>query len=113
MLFRSPKTRIQRLFIHLLHQLYANDFRELLESYPYYIRVLGSNKNGLKLLSRIKDHSTLPIITKFADYKHINNKALEQTLMYDKKSTDIFFLGLSSPKILSNMDYYISPYINK
>ncbi len=108
---RYPRTRIQRLFIHLLNQLDSNTFKELYKIYPSYIRVLGANKKGLYLLNEIKKNSSLPIITKFADYKHFNNSALEKILMFDKKSTDIFFIGLDSPKALSNMDYYISPYI--
>jgi len=108
---RYPRTRIQRIFIHLLNNLYSDKFKELYKEYPSYIRVLGSNKNGLLLLNNIKQNSTLPIITKFADYKQYNNKGLEETLLFDKKSTDLFFLGLDSPKTFSNMDYFISPYI--
>lgn len=108
---RYPRTRIQRLFIHLLSQLDRNTFNELYKSYPSHIRVLGANKKGLILLKQIKKNSSLPIITKFADYKHFKNESLEKILMFDKKTTDIFFIGLDSSKALSNMDYYKSPYI--
>lgn len=108
---RYPRTRIQRLFVHLINKLYKDKFLELSKDYPSYIRVLGANKNGLVLLNDIKQNSTLPIITKFADYKHFNDKVLEEMLEFDKKSTDLFFIGLNPPKTCSNMDYYISPYI--
>ncbi|MDR7856371.1 nucleotidyltransferase [Tissierella sp.] len=108
---RYPRTRIQRLFVHLLNNLYKDNFEQLYKSYPSYIRVLGANKNGVLLLKKIKENSTLPIITKFADYKHLDNKELEDILIYDKKATDLFFLGLNHPTLLSNMDYLISPYI--
>lgn len=108
---RYPRTRIQRLFVHLLNQLDGNTFKDLYDLYPSYIRVLGANKKGLFLLSEIKKNSSLPIITKFADYKHFNNQSLEKILMFDKKATDIFFIGLNSSRPLSNMDYYNSPYI--
>jgi predicted nucleotidyltransferase len=108
---RYPRTRIQRLMIHLLNQLYSPTFRELYENYPSYIRVLGTNSKGLILLNRIKENSSLPIITKFANHKKYKDIFLEKTLQFDQKSTDIFFLGINNPKALSNMDYYISPYI--
>lgn len=108
---RYPRTRIQRLMIHLLHQLDEYKFKELYENYPSYVRVLGANKKGLVLLNLIKENSDLPIITKFADYKKYKDVFLEKTLELDKKSTDIFFLGINNPKALSNMDFYTSPYI--
>lgn len=108
---RYPRTRIQRLFMHLLNQLNSHTFKEVYKDYPSYIRVLGANKNGLILLNRIKKNSSLPIITKFADYKHFKNESLEKIIMLDKKATDIFFIGLNSHKPLTNMDYYNSPYI--
>jgi len=110
---RYPRTRIQRILIHMLNQLDGKIFKELYEHYPAYIRVLGANKNGLILLNKIKENSSLPIITKFADYKHLKNKFLNEILMFDKRGTDLFFLGLNSSKILSNMDYYVSPYIKQ
>lgn len=108
---RYPRTRIQRLLVHLINKLYKDKFEELYKDYPSYIRVLGANKKGLILLNNIKQNSTLPIITKFADYKHYNNKVLKEMLAFDKKATDLFFIGLNSPKTCSNMDYFISPYI--
>ena len=108
---RYPRTRIQRLLIQLIHELNAENFRELYEKHPSYVRVLAANKNGLVLLNRIKENSSLPIITKFADYQAYKNKDLEDILYFDKKSTDLFFLGIDNPKFISNMDYFNSPYI--
>ena len=108
---RYPRTRIQRLLIHLIHELHGDKFRQLYENYPSYIRVLGANKNGLGLLNKIKEHSSLPIITKFADYKNCKDDNLSDILSFDKKSTDLFALGIDSPEFISNMDYFISPYI--
>lgn len=108
---RHPRSRIQRILIHLIHELTGSNFKELYKDHPSYIRVLGSNRKGLVLLNKIKKHSEIPIITKFADHRKYKNKALNNILSFDKKSTDIFFLGLNKEKSLSNMDYYISPYI--
>lgn len=108
---RYPRTRIQRLLMHLIHELNGERFKELYNKHPSYIRVLAANENGLLLLNRIKESSPLPIITKFADYKTYKDKDLEDILYFDKKSTDLFFLGIDNPKFISNMDYFISPYI--
>ncbi|NLK43439.1 MAG: nucleotidyltransferase [Tissierellia bacterium] len=108
---RYPRTRIQRILIQLLNQLDEKTFRSLSHKYPSYIRVLGANKKGLILLNRIKENSSLPIITKFADYKYYKNKALEEILLFDKRATDLFYIGLNTQKAYSNMDYYTSPYI--
>ena len=108
---RYPRTRIQRILIQLLNQLDEKTFRSLSHKYPSYIRVLGANKKGLILLNRIKENSSLPIITKFADYKYYKNKALEEILLFDKRATDLFYIGLKTQKAYSNMDYYTSPYI--
>ncbi|MFA5576981.1 MAG: nucleotidyltransferase [Tissierellaceae bacterium] len=108
---RYPRTRIQRILIHLLNQLDRQTFIYLYSSYPAYIRVLGSNQKGLLLLNKIKKKSSLPIITKFADYKGFRNKALDESIIFDKRATDIFFIGLQGDNSLSNMDYYNSPYI--
>ena len=108
---RYPRTRIQRLLMHLIHDLKGDKFRELYKDYPSYIRVLGANQNGLTLLNRIKENSSLPIITKFADYKNYKDENLQEVLNLDKLSTDLFFLGVNNQEFVSNMDYFISPYI--
>lgn len=110
---RYPRTRIQRILIQLLNQLDKFTFKNLINKYPSYIRVLGANKKGLTLLNKIKKNSSLPIITKFSDYKYFDNDGLKEILLFDKKATDMFYIGLNSPKSMSNMDYFTSPYINK
>lgn len=108
---RYPKTRIQRILVHLLNGLYKKDFDELNDLYPSYIRVLASNDKGLSLLREIKNNSTLPIITKFSNYKYLNDDTINKIIYFDKKATDIFYLGLASEESLNDMDYYTSPYI--
>jgi len=108
---RYPRTRIQRILIHLLNQLDKHTFKDLYTSYPQYIRVLASNQKGIRLLSEIKNNSSIPIVTKFADFNRYKNNALGKAIDYDKRATDIFFMVLENKSSLSNMDYYISPYI--
>lgn len=108
---RYPATRIKRILIHLLNKLDINTIKEIYKNSPPYIRVLGSNNKGLEILSKIKESSEIPIITKFADYKLLNNELINEMLALEIKATDLFFLGLNSNKI--NTDYLISPYIKK
>ncbi len=108
-----PRTRIQRLLVHLLNDFYLEDFKSLFSSYPSYLRVLGANDKGLHLLKKIKESSDLPIITKFADYKKYKSPYIDRIISLDKKATDIFFMGLDTSGSLTNMDYLTSPYIRK
>ena len=110
---RYTKTRIQRIFIHLMLGLTNSIFNELLPYYPAYIRVLGANDKGTYLLKNIKEKSNVPIITKFAHYNKYNNAYLEKMISFDKRATDLFFLGLNNNTPYMDMDFYISPYIKK
>ena len=110
---RYPRTRIQRILIHLLHGLYKDDFTSYEEFYPSYIRVLGSNKNGFELLNTIKANSQIPLINKFANYKDLKDKNVTSIINYDKISSDNFILGIKNPDILPNQDYLNSPYIRR
>ncbi|MBC8588601.1 nucleotidyltransferase [Paratissierella segnis] len=108
---RYPKTRIQRIFIHLLNDLYGYTIKEIYKKSPSYVRILGSNEKGLELINRIKESSNVPIITKFADSKYIEDIYVKKMLKAEEKATNLFFLGLSPKKPLVNMDFLISPYI--
>lgn len=110
---RYPKTRIQRILVHLLHGLYKDDFIDAANRYPSYIRVLGMDFNGFKILNKIKTSSTIPIITKFANYKYLQDENVNKVINYDKISSDIFFMGLKTDQVLTNQDYIKSPYIKK
>ncbi|OLS01726.1 nucleotidyltransferase [Tissierella creatinophila] len=108
---RYPSTRIQRIFIHLLLHLNEVNLKELYSYRTQYIRVLAANKKGLYLLNKIKKESEVKIITKFANYEKYNNEVINKFLYFEKKATDIYFLGLNLDKPLVDMDYYTTPYI--
>ncbi|NLJ78968.1 MAG: nucleotidyltransferase [Tissierellia bacterium] len=108
---RYPRTRIQRILVHLMAKLTKSIFDELSVHHPLYIRVLGANNNGFLILNRIKENSTVPIITKFANYRNYNNMYLNKMISMDKISTDLYFMGLNTTKPYIGMDYYTTPYI--
>ncbi len=110
---RYPRSRIQRILVHLMMNLYKENFIDLYLHHPAYIRVLGSNKKGFYLINKIKKKTDIPIIIKFSDHHNLKNPNIDRIISFDKKSTDLFFLGLNTRKPLTNMDYYTSPYIKK
>ena len=110
---RYTKTRIQRILIHRMMDLTKAKFKELYPHYPAYVRVLGANEKGFFLLKQIKEKSALPIITKFPDYKKYSKPYVDEIISFDKKATDLFFLGLGGDKPFMNMDYYTPIYVDK
>lgn len=108
---RYTMTRLKRIFIHLLIGMSKNIIEELHSYGPQYIRVLGLSSRGINMLKIAKKTSTLPIVTKFADYKKLKNKIVNQMISFDKKATDVYFMGLRKSKMKMNLDYLISPYI--
>ncbi|WIV10819.1 nucleotidyltransferase [Proteiniborus sp. MB09-C3] len=108
---RYTMTRLKRIIIHLLLSMNKNIIRTLHSYGPQYIRILGLNSKGIDILRQAKKTSSLPIITKFADYPKLNNKILNQMIELDKKATDVYILGLSRGEMKMNLDYTMSPYI--
>lgn len=108
---RYPLTRIQRIFIHLLNKLDENTIKELYKYDPQYIRVLGSNKKGFEILNKIKKNSDINIITKYADYKNLNNNIINKFLSIEEQATNLYFLGLKSDHPIVNKDYVTTSYI--
>ncbi|MFY9213509.1 MAG: nucleotidyltransferase [Tissierellaceae bacterium] len=110
---RYPKTRIQRILVHLLNQLNGHKIRSLYSQEVPYIRFLAANEKGLDLLSHIKNKSYVPIISKFSHYKDLRNPLVNEFILYEKRATDIYFLPFSTKYKSNNMDYLTSPFIKK
>ena len=58
---------------------------------PAYIRILGFNDKGVRILRRIKT-STLPVITKASDYKQLDPTA-KSMFEIDLTATDIYSIA--------------------
>lgn len=110
---RYPKTRIQRILIHLLNNLKKEDIKNLYSKEVPYIRFLGANNKGLELLRKIKSKSDVPIITKFSHHEKLRSDTISQFANFENKATDLYYFGLDSRNTLSNKDYTTSPYIKK
>lgn len=61
---RYPRGRIQRQLIHFLLGIGHDENRQLQESGPAYIRVLGADRGGLWMLRKMRETSTIPVAGK-------------------------------------------------
>lgn len=102
-------TRIQRAILNFLINNFNNDYKDLIAQEPKYIRILGSNVKGFEIINKIKEKSNIKIISKFNQHKKHPN--LDKYIELEKKSTDLYYLGLVD-KPLTNYDYFEKPFID-
>lgn len=102
---RYANTRISRILVYGLLGITKKDM-QLSKSATPYIRVLGFNKNGQKLLSMISAaNPKLPIITSVKKFEESNkNKNLAEMLAKDIWATDVYTLGYQSDS-WAGLDY--------
>ncbi|HHY24532.1 MAG TPA: nucleotidyltransferase family protein, partial [Clostridiaceae bacterium] len=109
------RTRIQRILLHLLLNITAAEFQIFNNNGgPQYIRVLGFNKKGAHLLSRVNKIASLPVIVKTADYTDTCNSLLNRMLEIEALSTDIYVLGYKNLEFRkSRQDFTNNPVLIK
>lgn len=95
---RYTMSRIKRILISILlgteKQFHA----------PEYIRILGMNDTGKQIIKEMKTKSSLPVVTKTADFS-------SPMLKRDVLACDISYLCCNSPIV--GMDYKTSPIVVK
>ena len=65
-------TRIRRCLLHILLNMKTSTMEKYVSmDYVPYVRVLGFRKDAAPLLTAIKEHSSIPIISKLADAEQI------------------------------------------
>ena len=91
---RYAKTRISRILVYGLLGITKKDIA-LSKSTTPYVRVLGFNENGRRLLSMIASaNPKLPLITSVKKFEESNkNKNLQTMLEKDIWATDVYTLG--------------------
>lgn len=96
---RYTRTRVQRILTSIMTGLTSDDFDNFNKfGGPQYARVLGLNKNGRQILSRMNKISSLPIITKAADFTNSCNPLLRRMLQIEAFATDMYVLGYQNPQ---------------
>lgn len=102
---RFTRSRIQRILVYALLGITKKDMNLSKKMVPY-IRILGFNKHGKKIMSAIaaSDPKLKVIVSlkRFLDKNHENN--IRQLLAIDVLATNIYTLGLKENKV-SNLDY--------
>ena len=97
-------TRISRCLLHILLNITKADM-ELGKSLDYvpYARVLGFRKDSAELLGVIKEHSSIPLISKLADAENILDENAYRLLKKDILVSEIY-QGLLREKLQSSGD---------
>lgn len=97
---RYPRARISRALCALLLGMTDSFLAELKENgYVQYIRVLGFNEKGRKLLAAARKKATLPIITKPASYKKLENPLARRLFEHEIRITDVYCLAYKKPAL--------------
>lgn len=102
---RYTRTRIQRILLYALLGITKQDMQNSYKVSPY-IRVLGVNENGKKILSILSTNPKLNIITspkQFLDQRG-GNRILKSLLLKDIQATNIYTLGYEYDST-SNLDF--------
>lgn len=99
---RYTKTRIDRIIINTLLGITKEDT----ELPPQYARVLAFNDTGTKILRKISNHSSIPVITKMADVKP-TCPDFSKMLELDLRATDLYSLLTDDKR--GGLDFLNSP----
>ncbi|MBR2877363.1 MAG: nucleotidyltransferase family protein [Clostridia bacterium] len=91
---RYTLSRIRRILINS----YLGITNNVVANNVPYIRVLGFNEKGAKLLREIKKNCSLPVITRSADIKNLCGEG-ERILKLESDSRDLYSLLLKNPDI--------------
>ena len=102
---RFTQTRIQRILVYALLEITKKDMNIARKTTPY-IRVLGFNKHGKKIISAIASNNPkLKIIISLKRFLDSNpDNSTKQLLSKDILATNIYTLGLKENPV-ANLDY--------
>lgn len=88
---RYTHSRIRR----IIQKAYMGITKEYSRDVPY-IRVLGFNEKGREILSKMKERSNLPIISRYNDVKDLNESG-QRLFELECRCTDLYNLGYKNP----------------
>lgn len=102
---RYTQTRIQRILVHALLGITQKDINSSKRTIPY-IRILGFNKHGKRIISAIaKENPRLKIIVSVKKFMEASNDtALKNMLSKDIFASNVYTLGYKSSPV-ANLDY--------
>ncbi len=109
---RYTRTRIQRLFSHILIGLDKDSFGNIMDNRINYARVLGFSEKGAALLKKIKkaEWNRLPILTNIN--REISRDSSEWKLLkFDITASDIYNLTAYG-ETYTHSDFVMKPFRN-
>lgn len=84
-------TRISRCLLHIMLNIKKSDMEKTKDiGITPYARVLGFKKSSSTLLTKIKERSTIPLVTKLADAEELLDKAAYDMLRQDIRISQIY-----------------------
>ena len=84
-------TRIRRSLLHILLDIKKEDILLFSKNdYILYARILGFNTSSGELLSKIKNNSTIPLLSKLADADNLLEPIGKKMLQQDIFASDLF-----------------------
>ena len=101
---RYTKARIKRIIMCAL----LGISQQIQTSPPPYIKILGSNKKGLEVLKLAKKTCKLPIISRYNDYKKLNEYG---KIIFKKECQIESIYRLMAPKVLNFNSIYNKKFI--
>ena len=102
---RYTYARLSRICTNILLGITKDNVRQY--AAPTYARVLGFRRGAQPLLRAIKESSSIPLVTKAADYDRV-----DPLFALDVRAQDLWSLGCTSPALRkSGRDYTTGPVI--
>jgi len=90
---RYTMTRLQRIIIHTLLNIKTDDYKHYNSlGGPQYVRVLAMNSRGRTLLKKIREVSSLPILTNLSK-QFLADEAAKDMLAFDILASNVYSLG--------------------
>jgi predicted nucleotidyltransferase len=86
---RYTRTRLQRVCLQILMNTKKSEMPSDLQK-ASFLRLLGMTATGKKYLNKMKNHFSLPLISKLSSYK-------QDDISFDIRAARIYSLGLSEP----------------
>lgn len=83
---RYTHARLRRILLYVL----LGIDKELQNTMPKYIKVIGFNRRGTQVLSRIKSEGKFPIITKISEQRRITEQSQLKLLAKEKEVDNIY-----------------------
>lgn len=107
---RYAYSRLSRILFHILIKYTKDEANSFNQTGPLYVRILGFDNTGRKIIREMKDKCALPIITNLGKQYNNLSETAKKMMHKDILSTDIYSL-LSSNDINIGQDYVRGPVV--